>query len=217
MKLLPVILIILLFCQAGLPGSQMAAQDVEFRIVDFVRLPDAWNGNRDTTCFMEFHEQWSINSRRGSIVKKVTDYTISCSSDTLYLEPGKGFSVIGEISHEFVLLDPHLTESGNRSFSSPDSMDVRTRALQAQLIALINGYIHMGKLYQPENQLLSLYFHEEWVLEAGSGQLTKIVKGITPVMWQRRQTTTGEFINEPDTGLPVYYKNKLIRIDLRNP
>ncbi|MCD4709533.1 MAG: hypothetical protein K8R52_01695 [Bacteroidales bacterium] len=41
--------------------------------------------------------------------------------------------------------------------------------------------------------------------------------GITPVIWQLRQTAEGEPVHDAETGFPVYYKLKLERIDLRNP
>jgi hypothetical protein len=43
------------------------------------------------------------------------------------------------------------------------------------------------------------------------------VRAITPVIWQRRQTEAGDPVNEADTGLPVYYKNQMQQINLRNP
>jgi hypothetical protein len=37
------------------------------------------------------------------------------------------------------------------------------------------------------------------------------------VIWQRRRTAEGEGIDDAETGLPVYYKNPLRRIELRQP
>ena len=72
------------------------------------------------------------------------------------------------------------------------------------------------KRYDPDKQLLSVIFHEEWFMDPVSGQITKKVLGLTPVIWQRRLTTTGDPVNEAGTGKPVYYKNQLSRIELRN-
>jgi hypothetical protein len=47
--------------------------------------------------------------------------------------------------------------------------------------------------------------------------LDRQVNAITPVIWQRRRTVEGEPVNDAGTGWPVYYKNSLSRIELRNP
>jgi hypothetical protein len=121
------------------------------------------------------------------------------------------------LSYEFVLLDPHLIASGNTAFPEPDSMDQATRRLQAKLIELIEKLSRTAGQYPLEDQLLSVLFHEDWSLDVETRVITKTVWGLTPVIWQRRQTVSGESINDGDTGLPVYFKLQLENIRLRNP
>jgi len=96
-------------------------------------------------------------------------------------------------------------------------MDAATRSLQSELISFIKSCSSVGSWYDLPNQLLSVQFHEEWVIDPVTLQISKKVRGITPVIWQRRRTEAGESINDADTGLPVYYKNQLPPIQLRNP
>jgi hypothetical protein len=128
----------------------------------------------------------------------------------------RGLVTLGDIRYEFTLLDPHLPESGNTAFPSPDSMDAATRALQEEFINLVNSCSASGAWYDLPNQLLSVLFREKWTVDLATMQMTKKVFEITPVIWQRRKTQEGEPINDGDTGLPVYYKNELPPIRLRN-
>ena len=116
-----------------------------------------------------------------------------------------------------MLLDPHMMASGNSGYSEPDSMDVWTKKLQGELISLVKSLSKSKERYDLNTQMLSVHFHEDWIIDPVSLQIIKKVHGITPVIWQRRKTTDGEPINDAETGLPVYYKNSLNRIELRNP
>lgn len=184
------------------------------------------------TWYIKFQEHWNILPHKSHILKSVMKYSPLihnaplASTDTLQqrftlligqLPVEKGTIRWNNISYEFMLLDPHLTESGNRAFPEPDSMDVWTRKLQSDLIALIQSRSLAGKQYDYSDQLLSVLFHEDWMIDPVTREIDKKVVGITPVIWQRRKTTSGEPVNDAETGLPVYYKNRLHRIDLRNP
>ena len=152
-----------------------------------------------------------------SILKQVVRWD-SCCFEILSSIPSKNGAIpIRNISYEFHLLDPHLVASGNRAFSEPDSLDGPTRQLQDQLIALVTARNTFEERYQLDQQLLSLIFHEDWSINPANLMVSKKVRAITPVIWQRRQTETGEPINEAETGLPVYYKIELKQIFLRNP
>ncbi len=221
-----VIRICLLFILTGTSGVRAITQDTVHHVIDFVDLTmeNGWT--------IEFHETWDISLEGNSIQKSVTNYQpLDCNNplaptDTLHqrfntliqqLPVVRGASHLINVSYEFMLLDPHIRESGNIAFPEPDSMDSWTRKLQTDLISLIKPLAHSGNSYDYNEQLLSVIFHEKWFIDPLTFEITKRVQGITPVMWQRRRTTAGEPVNEADTGLPVYYKNQLDRIDLRNP
>jgi DNA polymerase III epsilon subunit-like protein len=91
-----------------------------------------------------------------------------------------------------MLLDPHLLESNNQSFAEADSMDKSTRELQGRLIELIGKYISMDSRYDPRQELLSVYFHEEWILDPESPQIIKKVKGITPRHLAKKKNNRGK-------------------------
>jgi len=183
--------------------SQEQVQDRKHRLVDFIEVSVAIPGGEDSLYILKFLEEWVIDPIRPSVSKQVLEFDGSIS--------------LRDISYEFHLLDPHLVASGNRAFPEPDSMDGPTRQLQEELIALITARNNSEKRYQLEDQLLSVIFHEEWSQDPGTFEVTKRVRALTPVIWQRRQTEAGDPVNEADTGLPVYYKNQLQQINLRNP
>lgn len=222
---------------SGGAGISAVAQDTPLQVIDFVDLPGELKRiserlELDTTLYLEFRESWIIMPGRSILVKYVEDYTPRvpdypyASTDSLsmwlailfgQLPDERRGKEIKDITYEFMLLDPHLPQSGNRAFPEPDSMDVWTRELQTVLIDLIRAQLPIGDQYDLPNQMLSVYFHEDWSIDPVSLRITKKVHGITPVIWQRRQTLTGEPVNDGLTGLPVYYKNVLSRIPLRNP
>ncbi|TFH28491.1 MAG: hypothetical protein E4H10_00165 [Bacteroidia bacterium] len=193
--------------------SPLTAQERFHHIIDFVELPAELNIPGDSACFIEFREQWTFLAK-GGLIKEVTGQEFSCSSEFPLPD---GVARINDISYEFMLLDPHLAESGNKAFSGPDSMDNYTRKLQADLIELIQTHAPISPRYDPRKQLLSVYFHEEWIINPDSMEILKKVSAITPVIWQRRQTVEGKSIDEGDSGLPVYYKTPLQKIFLRHP
>jgi hypothetical protein len=213
MKTFSFIAFVLLVANTDKCISPLTAQERFHHIIDFVELPAELNIPGDSACFIEFREQWTFPAK-GGLIKEVTGQEFSCSSE---LPLPDGVTRIKDISYEFMLLDPHLVESGNKAFSGPDSMDNFTRKLQADLIQLIEGRAPFSPLYDPRKQLLSVYFHEEWIINPDSMEISKKVSAITPVIWQRRQTVEGKSINDGDSGLPVYYKTPLQKIFLRLP
>jgi len=195
-------IIILLFLLAIQPVGPAMAQETVYQIVDFIDLPPELNFNQDTSCTMEFQEQWTIHAATSSISKKVNEYGVSCADGIGDIATAKESVRLRGISYEFSFLDPH---------------HVPIKNLQSDIIALINIRYSVNKIYNLPEQLLSIYFHEEWILEPDNKEIKKKVKGITPVIWQLRQTAEGEPVHDAETGFPVYYKLKLERIDLRNP
>lgn len=192
-------------------------QEGKFTLVDFVNVAAAFQDIPDTLCTMEFLEEWNILPLDRTLLKEVLDQDTSCISLLLSLPKNKGSITLRKLSYEFMLLDPHLIASGNTAFPEPDSMDVATRRLQGDLIDLIKNLSRTASQFPLEDQLLSVIFHEDWFLDPGSRRITKEVLGITPVIWQRRQTVSGEPVNDGETGLPVYFKMQLEQINLRNP
>jgi hypothetical protein len=188
-----------------------------FHLVDDVEITVELPGQKDTVCKLRFLEDWMIDPRANSILKQVVRWDSCCSEIFSSLPIKNGAIRIGNISHEFHLMDPHLVASGNKAFPEPDSMDAPTRQLQDQLIALVIARSDAGKRYHLSEQLLSVIFVEEWSINPTTLKISKKVRALTPLIWQRRQTETGEPINEAETGLPVYYKFELQQIALRNP
>jgi len=186
-------------------------------LVDFIDLALETPGGEDTLCNIKFREEWQILPEQHSISKEVLAHDSSCIDLLMDFPERNGSISLQNLSYEFHLLDPHLVLSGNIAFPEPDSMDLPTRRLQGDLIALISELSDAEKRYRLEDQLLSVIFYEDWFIDPHSRRITKMVRGISPVIWQRRKTIAGEPVNDGDTGLPVYYKIELERIDLRNP
>jgi hypothetical protein len=203
-----------LFC---LPAIYVVAQGQSHHLVDHVEVNLEIPGQKDSLCLLTFLEDWVIDVEQTSISKRVLQWDSSCSTILRALPLKNGSVQLKNISYEFHLLDPHLVASGNRAFPEPDSMDEPTRMLQEELIALVSKLSDAGKRYPLTNQMLSMIFHEEWSMDPAALEVTKKVRGITPVIWQRRQTKSGDPVNEAETGLPVYYKMELQRLPLRNP
>ena len=203
------IILILAFQLAYLPFSKAVAQDTFYRILDIIDLPPELQINQDSSCQIESHEQWILNPSEPSITKKVKHYEVSCViNEDIKLR---------EVSYEFSFLDAHQEIAVKQSIRESGSMERQVRDLLNQFISLINATHPIHEIYNPQEQLLSVYFHEEWILNTKNQVFIKKVKGITPVMWQLRQTVGGEPVHDAETGLPVYYKTKLKRIDLRVP
>jgi len=214
MKTIVRISFILVAVHFTLATKPLLAQHHTIQLIDHVEWPKDRSDPGDSACYVEFRESWTF-STRGTLSKEVQSYKFSCSGESI--PPADGITRITDINYEFMLLDPHAIETGNTGFSEPDSMDAPTRKLQTCLIELAQKYIRFDKDYNPEEQLLSIYFHEEWEVNPEKEVIRKKVRAITPVIWQRRQTAEGQGINDADTGLPVYYKNPLHRIQLRQP
>ena len=183
----------------------VVAQETIFQVSDVMDLPPELNPGELASCSLEFQEQWILNVAKSSISKKVDAYDVSCKDSTEVHGLPEGTVRLKNLSYEFSFLD------------LMDLMDQRARKLQEALIALINQRYAIPELYNPPEQLLSVYFHEDWVFDADHQVFTKTVRGITPVIWQERQTADGEPLPDGDTGYPVYYKLKLPHIDLRQP
>lgn len=194
-------------------AGPLTAQEGIHRIIDFVELPAKLSSVGDSACFIKFTEQWTFLAN-GSLSKEVTGFDFECSRDVPF-PPGR--TRIQDISYEFMLLDPHLVESQNKAFSGPDSMDTATRNLQSHLIDLIRNHAQLSPRYDLRKELLSVYFHEEWIIDPANMEIRKKVRAITPVIWQLRQTAEGLSIPDGNTGLPVYYKTPLQKIFLRQP
>jgi hypothetical protein len=196
---------------------QGQVQESVFTLVDVIDVAPAFQELADTLCTMEFLEEWIIDPEKHTLQKYVLDQDSSCIALIKTLPERMGKINLRNLSYEFVLLDPHLIASGNTAFPEPDSMDQATRRLQAKLIELIEELSRTASQYPLEDQLLSVLFHEDWSLDVETRVITKTVWGLTPIIWQRRQTVSGESINDGDTGLPVYFKLQLENIRLRNP
>jgi hypothetical protein len=237
MKMKVSILMALIIILALCTGVNVTGQIKSFEVTDFVDLPEeirsvARNKQLPGKWVVEFQEEWSINTERRSLEKRVLSFDPQLRDlhtfpdDSLqslfvslleHLPKTSESKRIAEITYEFNLLDPHMKNSGNRAIPEVDSMDLQTGELQAALIGLVERLRNPWNVYSLERDMLSVYFHETWLMDPGTGLITKKVEGITPVIWQRRRTSDGEYINDGDTGMPVYYKNPLQRIDLRNP
>lgn len=216
MRFIRFIAFFLLVAFTGFYASPLTAQEGIYRIIDFVDVPAQLSNVGDSACFIEFMEQWTFQDK-GSLTKEVTAFDIGCSREQQDHSLPPGSTRIKNINYEFMLLDPHLVESQNKAFSGPDSMDLYTRNLQSDLIKLIQGQAPISPSYDLRKQLLSVHFHEEWILDTDTQKISKKVKAITPVIWQRRQTVDGIGIDDGESGLPVYYKTPLEKIMLRQP
>jgi len=195
----------LFFLLAILGFRPAVAQETIFQVSDVMDLPPELNPGRDTSCSLEFQEQWILNVATRSISKKVEAYEIFCTDSTGVHGLPEGTVRLKNLSYEFSFLD------------LMDLMDQRARKLQEALISLIERSFPIPEVYDPTKQLLSVYFLEDWVIEANHQEIKKRVKAITPVIWQERQTADGEPIHDGETGYPVYYKLKLDRIELHQP
>jgi hypothetical protein len=205
MRLIATFRLCLLILLAFLVSSPLVAQENVFEVLDVMDLPPGFNPERKDSCSLEFQEQWILNVGKASISKVVNAYEISCkdSSDV----PGlpEGVIRLRNLSYEFSFLDLR------------DALDQKAIELQEAMIALIKDRYPIPEVYDPREQLLSIYFHEDWVLEEDHQVFKKTVKAITPVIWQERRTAEGDALHDAETGYPVYYKLKLERIDLRQP
>lgn len=187
---------------ALLAVSPLQAQESTFQMFQTMNLPREFNPHGNPSCKLEFQEEWIIDPAGSSISKTVNSFALACDDLNSSASLPEGTSRLKNISFEFSFLD------------LPEPM---AKEIQERIITLVNGRQAIPEHYNPQDQLLSIYFHEDWSLEGGDNTFTKKVRGISPVIWQRRQRADGEPVLDPDTGLPVFYKLELERIDLRNP
>lgn len=223
-------LAILLLCPLLNGSPRVNLQETGRDVFDVVALPSAWTGQ--TGWEIHFRETWTIDRQRPAIRKIVENWiprndslgqlsadslkTLFTSLVRMNLAPGET-TFRADMHYEFLLLDPHAAGSGITGFVSPDSMDRETRDLQKGLIGLLDRSSRTGSRFDLEEQLLSVWFRETWELDPTTREFTREVGSVTPVLWQRRQTSEGETIDEPGSGYPVYYKNRLQPFPLRNP
>ena len=205
MKALQAVIKILFFLLAIQAFSPAVAQETIYELLDVMDLPPGLNPKQKVSCSLEFQEQWILNVANASISKEVNAFGISCKDSTEALSLPEGTVRLKNLSYEFSFMD------------LMDLTDQKASQLQETMIALINHRYSFPEVYNPQEQLLSVYFHEDWVIEADHQHVKKKVKGITPVIWQQRQTAEGEPLHDAATGYPVYYKLKLERIELRQP
>jgi len=193
------ILIFLLLSQAL---SLVKAQEMAFQMFQVMDLPREFNLDRQPSCRLEFQEEWIIDPAGSSISKTVDTVKFPCDDLSVNVTLPEGITRLKNISFEFSFLD------------LPEQM---AKEVQMAIIALVNKSYSFPEFYDPGEQLLSVFFHEEWSMDEDPMVFSKKVKALTPVIWQRRQTTSGEPLLDPDTGYPVFYKLELERINLRQP
>jgi hypothetical protein len=195
--------IIIFLCLLALQTVRpVYAQENRYQVVDFIELPDELQINPDSLCSMEFREQWIVNAANFSITKKVDRYLVPCINAIGDITEGKGAERPFGVTYEFSFLDPH---------------NAPIQDLQKEFITMFNKRFPGQNQYDLQEQLLSVNFHEEWLIVPETNEIVKKVKGFTPVIWQKRQTVEGEAITDAETGYPVYYTLTLERINLRNP
>jgi hypothetical protein len=202
--------VLLALITAGAP-----AQDTSLRVVDRVDLPLVLEGQDGQDLYIEFREMWTINPERGSILKEAGEYRVFDRSD-----PGPEREIPGEAFREMI-----RGRSGGQGkirfleleyeFMLVDHETGVLNNLHAPLSRLVREKSPMAGNYSLDKQLLSVYFHETWYLEGET--ITRKVIALIPVIWQRRQTDEGIPVDDPDSGLPVYYRLELNEIPLRNP
>ena len=182
--------------------NPLLAQEATFQVHHSMDLPSELNTEGRPSCSLETHEEWIMDPRASSLSKKVETFELPCADSSIDLSLGEEVIRLRNISYEFFFLDlpEHLAKE-----------------VQLAFIALINKRFSIPQVYDPPEQLLSVYFHEVWTLDPHEKVLTKKVRAISPVLWQRRQGADGEPILDPDTGFPVFYKQTLDPIDLRQP
>ena len=199
---MPAAALILFVLPFWIPRAPLLAQESVHQVHEVMDLPEKLDPAGDLGCTLDFHEQWTIRVPGSSVSKEVQSFAWSCADSSVRLFPGEGTQLISDLSYEFSFLDPNGEVM---------------RELQEDFISLISSMHPLPRVYQAKKELLSVYFHEDWILDAEQQAIRKSITGITPVIWQIRQTADGEPILDGDTGYPVYYKLVLDRIPLRRP
>lgn len=202
MKAIPKSIGALFFLLALQAPNPALAQEYFFQMHLEMNLPAEFNLKGSSSCSLELQEGWIIDPMHSFISKTVESFNFPCTDDTESVKLPDGAIRLRKLSYEFIFLD------------LPEKM---AKEIQLAVIELINKRSPIPEAYEPPEQLLSIYFHEDWSIESGHKVFLKKVRAITPVIWQRRQTADGEPVLDPDTGYPVFYKLELERIDLRQP
>jgi len=225
-------LLLLVFCTGTWAFQPGRAQEVRFQVIDQVDLPGALKGEAGSNRYLEFRETWLFHPDKPSLLKEASEYILRDPQDSVItavellsdfgMQVGRqpvreGRVQIKNIRYEFNLLDPHMFGSGMEGFQVPDSMDRLTRELQEAFIALLKSRTLNAERYNWEEQMLSVEFLEHWSIDPATLTIIRVVESVTPVIWQRRQTEEGVPVDEAGTGNPVYYKNSLRPVSLRNP
>ena len=195
-------LIISIFLLAMPCNNSAEAQERTFQMFQVMDMPREFNLNKSSACRLEFQEEWIIDPAGSYISKTVSTFEFPCDELNSTATLHEGTTRLRNLSFEFSFLD------------LPEQM---AKEIQLAIIALVNNSYLLPEYYDPQEQLLSVYFHEDWSINDDPLVFSKKVRAISPVIWQRRQTADGEPLLDPDTGSPVFYKLKLERIDLRQP
>lgn len=193
---------ILIFLLAMPCYNSTVAQERTFHMFQVMDMPREFNLNQGSSCRLEFQEEWIIDPMGSSISKTVISFEFPCEDRSSTATLPEGTTRLRKLSFEFSFLD------------LPEQM---SKEIQLAIIALVNNSYPFPDYYDPQKQLLSVYFHEDWSIDDDPLVFTKKVRALSPVIWQQRQTAEGEPIHDAATGYPVYYKLTLERIELRQP
>jgi hypothetical protein len=185
-----------------LAGALMAASGQAFtlQVTDTVQIPFVRQESPTDLAELCFDEIWSVYPSRPALYKEVTGYRVLDYGEESRDWPGDQYH--GIITYEYALRDP---QTGKEDVAF------------APVSELVKKHSALARSYDLGTQLISVKFSEDWYYDTLKHELTKKVESITPVIWQRRQTSEGEPVNDGETGLPVYYKLELESILLRNP
>jgi hypothetical protein len=199
MKEVYCILIFCAGCLAGLPAQDKVQDTLQVR--DRVDVPLVFGGDRDQQLVADTREHWILQPGRARLRKEVDSLRfLDLNAENTEPVPVTT-SFRANLTYEFFLVDPESLEASD---------------LHAPMIQMVRKYVSTATPYNLQETLLSVRFREQWTYEAANGKLEKVVLEMIPVIWQRRQTREGEALNDPDTGLPVYYKLDLAPVRIRN-
>ena len=180
--------------------SVASGQSYTLQVRDTLEVPSIEpSGSTDVTVLI-FEEIWSVYPSRPALYKEITGFrTMETGGETGDWPPE---TYRGTMDYEYELRDP---QTGKEDIAF------------LPLLELVKKHSSLARNYDLGTCLISVRFSEDWVYDTLSRELTRKVLAITPVIWQRRQTTEGEPVNDGETGLPVYYKLEMEPIRLRNP
>jgi hypothetical protein len=195
----------LILALATLCGSAGMSQEIRIMVQDEVDLPLVMEGHAGQDLIISFKETWNIKPVKGSIKKQVESFSVLdhnnvAAADSL-LEKLKSIAplTLEQVSYEFMLVDPETGQKNN---------------LHGDITILVSKHSSMASKYDLQQQLYSINFLETWKVDPDMVSILKKVVSITPVIWQRRQTEAGDPVDDAESGLPVYYKIQLDKINL---